>query len=100
VSQCNKQLLELPVEELVAILGDEQVNVSNEEDVWHCALRWIDRDTENRKVHILDLMETVRLGRLDKNVFLKEVSMHLKTWILMCVESYKTKSVSRRFHNQ
>jgi hypothetical protein len=58
VSQCSEQLLELPVEELVAILRDEQLNVSNEEDVWRCALRWIDRDTEDRKVHVPDLMKT------------------------------------------
>jgi hypothetical protein len=75
VSQCSEELLELPVEELAAILGDEQLNVSNEEDVWNCALRWIGRDTENRKVHVLDLMKTVRLGLLDKNVFIEKVSM-------------------------
>jgi hypothetical protein len=75
VSQRSEQLLELPVEELAAILRDEQLNVSNEEDVWRCALRWIDSDTDNRKVHVPDLMKTVRLGLLDKNVFLKEVSV-------------------------
>jgi hypothetical protein len=83
VSQCSDELLELPVEELAAILRDEQLNVWNEEDVWHCALRWIDRDTENRKVHVLDLMKTVRLGLLDKNIFLKNVSNRLKTWMFM-----------------
>jgi hypothetical protein len=77
VSQCSKELLELPVEELAAILGDEQLNVSNEEDVWNCVLQWIDRDTENRKVHVLYLMKTVRLGLVDKNFFLKKVSMPL-----------------------
>jgi hypothetical protein len=78
-------LLELPVEELAAILGDEQLNVSNEEDVWNCALRWIDRDAENRKVHVLDLMKTVRLGLLDKNFFLKKVSMPLKMLMFICM---------------
>jgi hypothetical protein len=93
-------MLELPVEELLAILRDEQLNVWNEEDVWHCVLRWIDRDTEIRKVHVPDLMKTVRLGLLDKNVFLKEVSMPLITWRFMCMEGCKSETVSRRFHNQ
>jgi hypothetical protein len=99
VSQCSDELLELPVEELAAILGDERLNVSNEEDVWNCALRWIDHDTENRKVHVLDLMKTVKLGLLDKNIFLDKVSMSLITWMFVSMEDYKTKSVSRRFQN-
>jgi hypothetical protein len=77
VSRCSEELLELPVEDLAEILGHEQLNVRNEEDVWHCALRWIDRDTEKRKVHVVDLMKTVRLGLLDKNFFRKKVSMTL-----------------------
>jgi hypothetical protein len=99
VSQRSEQLLELPVEELLAILGHEQLNVSNEEDVWRCALRWIDRDTENRKVHVPDLMKTVRLGLLDKKFFVKKVSMLLKTCIFMSMEGYQIKSISRLFHN-
>jgi hypothetical protein len=99
VSQCSEELLELPVKELVAILGDEKMNVSNEEDVWNCALRWIDRDAENRKVHVLDLMKTVRLGLLDRDIFVKKVSMTLITWMSMCMEGCKTERVSTRFHN-
>jgi hypothetical protein len=92
-------LLELPIEELAAILRDERLNVWNEEDVWRCALRWIDRDAEGRKVHVPDLMKTVRLGLLDKNVFLKEVSVPLITWRFVCMEGCKTETVSRRFHS-
>jgi hypothetical protein len=75
VSQCSEELLELPVEELAEILGHELLNVSSEENVWHCALRWIQHDAENRKVHVLDLMKTVRLGLLDKNFFLEKVCL-------------------------
>jgi kelch-like protein 10 len=79
VSQCSEELLKLPIKDLAEILSDDQLNVINEEDVWHCVLRWIGHDTENRKVHVLELMKTVRLGLLDKNFFLEEVSMSLKT---------------------
>jgi hypothetical protein len=85
-------LLELPVEELAAILRDERLNASSEQDVWSCALRWIGRDTEGRKVHVPDLLKTVRLGLLARNVFLKEVSTPLIIWKFMCAEAHKTKS--------
>jgi hypothetical protein len=99
VSQYSDQLLELPVQDLAAILGDEQLNVSNEEDVWRCALRWIDRDTEKRKVHVLDLMKTVRLGLLDKHFFLGKVSVSLKTWMFKFMEGYKQNQFPDVFQN-
>jgi hypothetical protein len=54
VSQQNEELLELPVEELQAIVGSEELDVKHEEDARICILRWIDHDIENRKGHIVD----------------------------------------------
>jgi kelch-like protein 10 len=75
VSQQSEELLELPVEELQAILGSDELNVKHEEVVWECILRWIDHDAENRKGHIVDLIKTVRLGLLDAQFFHEKVSI-------------------------
>jgi hypothetical protein len=99
VSQQSVELLELPVEELQAILGSDELNVKQEELVWECVLRWIDHDAENRKDHIVDLMKTVRLGLLDAQFFHENVSILLKTWMFMCTEAHKSKSVFRRFRS-
>jgi hypothetical protein len=83
VSQQSEELLELPVEELQAILGSDELNVKHEEVVWECILRWIDHDAENRKGHIADLMKTVRLGLPGAQFLYEQVSILLKTWTFM-----------------
>ncbi|XP_021940177.1 kelch-like protein 10, partial [Zootermopsis nevadensis] len=74
VSQKSEELLELPAEELQAIIDSEELNVKDERVVWECILRWINHDPNNRKGHIADLLKGVRLGLLDTKVF-KEVSI-------------------------
>jgi hypothetical protein len=74
----SEELLELPVEELQAIVGADELNVK-EETVWECVLRWIDRDTDNRKGHIVDLLKNIRLGLLDRNFLHENVSIPLKS---------------------
>jgi kelch-like protein 10 len=76
VWQQSEELLELPVEELQAIVGADELNVRNENIVWECVLRWIDHDTDNRKGHIVDLLKNVRLGLLDKNFLHENVMCH------------------------
>jgi kelch-like protein 10 len=99
VCQQSEKLLELPVEELQAILVSDELNVRHEEVVWECILRWIDHDAENRKGHIVDLMKNVRLGLLDVQFFHEKVSILLKTWTFMCREAHKSKYVFRRVRN-
>jgi hypothetical protein len=78
VWQQSKELLELPAEELQAIVGADELNVK-EETVWECVLRWIDHDTDNRKGHIVDLLKKMRLGLLDRNFLHENVSIPLKS---------------------
>jgi hypothetical protein len=75
VSQQSEELLELPAEELQAIVGADKLNVKNEKIVWECVLRWIDHDTDNRKGHIVDLLKIIRLGLLDRNFIRENVSI-------------------------
>ncbi|XP_021932680.1 kelch-like protein 10 [Zootermopsis nevadensis] len=76
VSQKSEELLELPVEELQAIIESEELNVKNEKVVWECILRWINHDPYNRKGHIVGLLKGVRLGLLDKDFFREKVLKH------------------------
>ncbi|XP_021929393.1 kelch-like protein 10 [Zootermopsis nevadensis] len=76
VSHQNEDLLELPAEELQAIIGSEELNVKYEKDVWECVLRWINHDPDSRKDHIVGLLKGVRLGLLDAKYFLQKISNH------------------------
>jgi kelch-like protein 10 len=78
VWQQSEELLELPVEELQAIVGADELNVKNEKMVWECVLRWIDHDSDSRKGHIVDLLKIIRLGLLDRNFLLENVSISSK----------------------
>jgi kelch-like protein 10 len=82
VWQQSEELLELPVEELQAIVGADELN-AKEKMVWECVLRWIDHDTDNRKGHIVDLLKKIRLGLLDRNFLRENVSITLKS---VCIE--------------
>jgi kelch-like protein 10 len=83
VWQQSEELLELPVEELQAIVGADGLNVKNEKMVWECVLRWIAHDTDNRKGHTVDLLKNIRLGLLDRDFLTEEVSITLKS---VCTE--------------
>ncbi|XP_021927990.1 kelch-like protein 10 [Zootermopsis nevadensis] len=76
VSLKSKELLELPVEELQAIIESEELNVKDETFVWECILRWINHDPDNRKGHIAGLLKGVRLGLLGAKFVKKKVSKH------------------------
>lgn len=56
------------------MLAADELNVKSEEAVWECALRWVNHDPENRKHHIVTLMKSIRLGLLDTQFFLENVS--------------------------
>jgi hypothetical protein len=83
VWQQSEELLELPVEELQAIVGADRLNVKNEKVVWECVMRWIDHDSDNRKGHIVDLLKNIRLGLLHRNFLMEKVSIPLKS---VCTE--------------
>jgi kelch-like protein 10 len=79
VWQQSEELLELPVEELQAIVEADVLNVKNEYIVWECVLRWIDHDTDNRKGHIVALLKNIRLGLLDTDILHENVSIPLNS---------------------
>jgi kelch-like protein 10 len=76
VSQQSDELLELPPEDLKAIIGADELNVKSEEVVWASVLRWISHDKENRKGNIVELIKKVRLGLLDPNFVRGNIQDH------------------------
>ncbi|KDR22542.1 kelch-like protein 10 isoform X2 [Zootermopsis nevadensis] len=76
LSRQSEELLELPVEELQAIIESEELNVKDEKVVWECILRWINRHPDSRKGQIAGLLKGVRLGLLDETFLKEEVSKH------------------------
>jgi kelch-like protein 10 len=79
VWQQSEELLELPVEELQAVVGADELNAKSENIVWECVLRWIDHDTDNRKGYIVGLLKHIRLGLLDRNFLHENVSIPLNS---------------------
>ncbi|OXU22927.1 hypothetical protein TSAR_013237, partial [Trichomalopsis sarcophagae] len=76
VAEQSSEILELPIDELTALIGEDELNVTNEETAWELALRWIGREPETRKVHIVELMRNIRLGLMDTYYFLENVKNH------------------------
>ncbi|XP_034181650.1 kelch-like protein 10 isoform X1 [Osmia lignaria lignaria] len=76
VAQRSEEILELPIEELTALIGADELNVKSEDTVWELVLKWIDHDPQSRKKYIVDLMKNIRLGLLDTQFFLENVKDH------------------------
>ncbi|XP_069675813.1 kelch-like protein 10 [Periplaneta americana] len=77
VAKQSEELVELPLEEMLALVGADELNVKSEEVVWDCVLQWINHDPEARKMHVVDLMKNIRLGLLDTQFFLENVKDHV-----------------------
>ncbi|XP_043590171.1 kelch-like protein 10 isoform X1 [Bombus pyrosoma] len=76
VAQRSEEILHLPIEELTALIGADELNVKSEDTVWELVLKWIDYDPQSRKEFIVDLMKNIRLGLLDTQFFLENVKDH------------------------
>lgn len=76
VAQRSEEILDLPIEELTALIGADELNVKSEDTVWELVLKWIDYDPQSRKEFIVDLMKNIRLGLLDTQFFLENVKDH------------------------
>ena len=72
------QLCLMYPEELTKVLQDDELNIKNEEVAVDAVRKWIEFDPSTRKVYLMDLMKSVRLGRLTP-IFLKG----LLTWSLV-----------------
>lgn len=63
----------LDKEDLVKIITDDNLNVTNEEVVCDAVFRWYESDLPNRKEHTIELFEYLRLPLLGSEYLLHEV---------------------------
>ncbi|KAH7962662.1 hypothetical protein HPB52_017352 [Rhipicephalus sanguineus] len=73
VSERSEEVLHLEVDEVEAMMLDENLNVIKEETVWKAVIRWIDFDRDNRKQYISRLFKCVRTGLVDTDFFVEKV---------------------------
>ncbi|KAH6937901.1 hypothetical protein HPB50_005035 [Hyalomma asiaticum] len=73
VSERSDELLNLDIDEVEAIMSDENLNVIKEETVWKAAIRWIEFDSDNRKQYIARLFKCVRTGLVDTDFFVEKI---------------------------
>uniref|UniRef100_A0A8C5G206 Kelch like family member 10 n=1 Tax=Gouania willdenowi TaxID=441366 RepID=A0A8C5G206_GOUWI len=72
VSLCE-EFLKLTKEELADILGQDDLNVTQESKVYESVLRWINHMPEERQGDISTLLPKVRLGLMDKSYVRRNV---------------------------
>lgn len=60
----SKEFTDLNIVDLTDILSDDELNVRNEEIVFHAVEKWVRADLEGRKAYLFDLLKCVRLGML------------------------------------
>ncbi|KAL3190462.1 hypothetical protein MRX96_019980 [Rhipicephalus microplus] len=76
VAKRSEEFLRLDVDEMVAILSDENLNVAKEESVWKATLRWIEFDPGSRTRHMARLFECVRTGLVATDYFVEKIKTH------------------------
>jgi len=76
VAETSREILSLPVEELVPILTSDSLNVRNEDIVWRLVLRWIEHEPESRLPYLVHLLKCIRLGLMEVQYFLENVKNH------------------------
>lgn len=73
IARLSEELLEMTLPEVSALFSDDELNVKNEEVVWEAALRWIKHNEQQRRLHIVELLRTVRTGLMDTQYFMEKV---------------------------
>lgn len=68
VATKNKDILDMNLKDFYDVISDDELNTREEDHVWKLCIRWIDHDPENRKRHIAQLMQGVRLGLMTPKV--------------------------------
>ncbi|XP_061402054.1 kelch-like protein 10 [Musca vetustissima] len=85
VASKNRDLLQMNLKDFYDVINDDELNTREEDNVWKLCIKWIDHDPENRKQHVAQLMQGVRLGLMTPKCFMEEVKEH--PYVLQCEEA-------------
>uniref|UniRef100_A0A2C9MAJ6 BTB domain-containing protein n=2 Tax=Biomphalaria glabrata TaxID=6526 RepID=A0A2C9MAJ6_BIOGL len=71
---CKQQeFLSLPVDKLVEIVSDDDLNVTTEETVYEACMAWVGEDQETRKSHLVEVMNCVRFANISSYYFCDKI---------------------------
>ncbi|XP_015244417.1 gigaxonin [Cyprinodon tularosa] len=70
----TEEFRELPHNRLCEVLSMEKLNVGNEKHVLEAVVRWFSHDTDNRRVHMKEVMSAVWMEGLDQS-YLRDQTM-------------------------
>ncbi|KHJ99431.1 kelch repeat protein [Oesophagostomum dentatum] len=71
----TEEFLEFSLKKVLTILRRHSIQVTSEEEVFHAALRWIEHDTQRRRL-IKRVLSSVRLHLLDREFLVEIVAYH------------------------
>lgn len=69
----QSEFLSLPVEKLVEIVSDDDLNVTIEESVYEACMAWLEEDVEGRKAHLVEVMSCVRFANITSYYFCDKI---------------------------
>ncbi|XP_051578467.1 kelch-like protein 10 [Myxocyprinus asiaticus] len=73
VVRVSEEFLELSLEHLEELIGQDELNVKQEDMVFEAILHWIDHSPEQRKKHFAMLLPKVRMGLMTSDYFMNTV---------------------------
>ncbi|KAF8797250.1 Kelch-like protein 10 like protein [Argiope bruennichi] len=62
VYKTNTEYSDLHIDDLLAILNSDTLNVKEEETVYWAMLKWVDADSDNRILHLSSILRCLRIG--------------------------------------
>lgn len=69
----TREFLELSEEDLAKLIAHEDLNVRNEEEVFEAVMKWVKHDTVNRRPHLAQVLQHVRMPLLNRSYLVSRV---------------------------
>ncbi|XP_014663237.1 PREDICTED: kelch-like protein 5 [Priapulus caudatus] len=73
----NQEYLILPVEEVIRLLSNDDINVPNEETIYQAMMLWVKHDLPNRRQYLAKLMSHIKLPLLSPEFIADRVESNL-----------------------
>lgn len=71
---CKQQeFLCLPVDKLIEIVSDDDLNVTMEETVYEACMAWVNEDPDTRKLSLVEVMNCVRFANISSYYFCDKI---------------------------
>ena len=71
----NQEFLILPPDDVAKLLSSDDLNVPNEETIFHALVMWAKHDTANRRKHLAKLLAHIKLPLMAPQVTQHETNI-------------------------